>query len=69
MYRRVANKLRPASIAASVAFAPLNPIARAQALAATRYFADALTQLSPNTGAYVNEVNSLLIQIYVYSRS
>ncbi|KAK3937418.1 FAD-binding domain-containing protein [Diplogelasinospora grovesii] len=42
---------------ASVAFAPLNATAKTAAIAATDRFAAALRELSPNTGAYVNEAN------------
>jgi len=40
-----------------VSFAAANPAAREAALAQTRAFAAALTELSPETGAYLNEAD------------
>jgi hypothetical protein len=44
-------------LAASLSFAPLNETAKIEAMANTNSFADALRELTPESGAYINEVS------------
>lgn len=52
-----------------MAFAPLNDTARKEAVEATGMWAAALRELSPDTGAYMNEVSFLFfLSFSVWSR-